>query len=76
MFIASPPILTMMHLCIMLLYTQGRPSPPETMMHFPPVSDFPPIFKKLSDSEENFKNLSFPENFFDFHPPIFLMTFF
>src|SRR6218665_887161 len=35
------------------------------MMHFPPVSDFSPIFELLP----------FPENFFDFHPTKFLMTF-
>ena len=35
-------------------WIQGRPSPSETMMHFPSVSDFPPIFEKFSDSEENF----------------------
>src|SRR6218665_2062732 len=28
--------------------------PPEAMMHFPPVSDFPPFPKKFSDSVENF----------------------
>ena len=28
--------------------------PPETVMHFPPVSDFPPIFEKFSDSVGNF----------------------
>ena len=28
-------------------------------MHFPPVSDFPPIFEKFSDSEENFHNFTF-----------------
>ena len=38
---------------------RGVHPPPETMMHFPPVSDFPPIFKKLSDSVENFLNFTF-----------------
>ena len=47
--------------------------PSEAMMHFPPVSDFPPIFEKFSDSVEI---LPFPEKFLDFHPPKFLMTFF
>jgi len=28
---------------------QGRPSPSEAMMHFPSVSDFPPIFEKCLD---------------------------
>jgi|SRR6218665_284539 len=54
----------------------GASIPPETMMHFPPISDFPPIFEKFPDSEENFHNLTFPEKFLDFHPPKFLMTFF
>jgi len=47
--------------------------PPEAMMHFPPVSDFPLFSKTISDSLENFP---FPVNFFDFHPPKFLMIFF
>src|SRR6218665_3579602 len=54
----------------------GASIPPETMMHFPPVSDFPPIFEQFSDSEETFHNFTFSRNFFDFHPPKFLMTFF
>ena len=49
---------------------------PEAMMH-PPVSDVPPIFQKCSDSVKNFLNFTpFPEIFFHFHPPKFLMTFF
>ena len=45
---------------IIIICSQGRPSPPpETMMHFTPVSDFPPIFEKFSDSEENFHNFAF-----------------
>src|SRR6218665_1654413 len=27
--------------------SQGRPSPPETMMHFPPCLRFPPCFQKI-----------------------------
>jgi len=37
----------------------GASIPPETMIHFPPVSYFPHIFEKLSDSEENFQNFTF-----------------
>src|SRR6218665_256305 len=29
------------------MYTQGRPSPHETMMHFPPCFRFPPYFLKI-----------------------------
>src|SRR6218665_2468403 len=50
--------------------------PPEAMMHFPPVSDFPSVSGKISDSEENFHNDTFTHKNFDFHPPKFLMTFF
>ena len=49
--------------------------PPQTMMHFLPVSDSP--------ISENFRTfwkiltiLPFPEKFLDFRPPKFLMTFF
>src|SRR6218665_1396480 len=54
----------------------GASIPSEAMMHFPPVSDFPPIFEKFSESVENFQNFTFSEKFLDFHPPKFLMTFF
>ena len=54
---------------------QGRPSPPETMMHFPPCFRFPPIFEKFSDSRKLFTILPIPEKFLDFHPPKFLITF-
>src|SRR6218665_2652579 len=46
------------------------------MMHFPPVSDytlFSNIFLSLS---KIFNLLPFPEEFLDFHPSKFLMTFF
>jgi len=33
--------------------------PPEAMMHFPPVSDFPPFPKHFSDSVDNFPNFTF-----------------
>src|SRR6218665_3353482 len=38
---------------------QGRPSPSETMMHFPPCFRFPPIFEKFSNSYKNVPNFSF-----------------
>src|SRR6218665_1837464 len=38
---------------------QWRPSHPETMMHFPPVSDFPPISEKFSDFLKFFYNFTF-----------------
>jgi len=45
-------------------------------MHFPPpVSDLPPYFSKIFRLE-NFQNFTFPEKFFHFHLPKFLMTFF
>ena len=47
--------------------------PPEAMMHFPPVSDFPPIFDKFLDWKIS-KMLPFPEKIFDFHPPKCLMS--
>src|SRR6218665_3282879 len=54
----------------------GASIPPETMMHFPPVSDFPPISEKFSDFLNFFYNFTFSEKFLHFHPPKFLMTFF
>src|SRR6218665_435344 len=33
--------------------------PPEAMMHFPPVSDFPLFPKHFSDSVDNFPNFTF-----------------
>src|SRR6218665_1876870 len=48
---------------------QGRPSPPEAMMHFPLCFRFPPIFENFSDSVEN---VTCSRK--DFHPPKFLMT--
>src|SRR6218665_4051524 len=41
-----------------LLYT-GASIPPETMMHFPPVLDFPPISETFSDFLTNFDNFTF-----------------
>ena len=60
-----------------VLWGQGRPSPPETMMHFPsPVSDFPLFSKNVQTPRKIFTILLFPGKFLDFHPPKFLMTFF
>jgi len=56
---------------------QGRPFPPETMMHFTPCFRFPPLFSKnFRTLRKIFKLLPFPEKFIDFHPPKFLKTFF
>src|SRR6218665_2936683 len=45
-------------------------------MHFPPVSDFPPISENFRTLRKMFTILPFPEKFLDFYPPKFLMTFF
>ena len=37
-----------------LSLSSGASIPPETLMHFPPVSDFPPVFEIFLDSLENF----------------------
>src|SRR6218665_86173 len=51
--------------------------PPEAMMHFPPVSDSPPLFwKQFVTFWKIFKILPFPEQISHFHPPKFLTTFF
>src|SRR6218665_613359 len=51
--------------------------PPEAIMLFPPLSDFPPIFEKFSDSVENLQNFTFSrKNVSNFNTPKFLMTFF
>src|SRR6218665_1462793 len=55
---------------------QGRPSSSVTMMHFPSVSDFPLFSTHFQTPWKIFPNFTFPETFFDFHPPKFLMTFF
>src|SRR6218665_102736 len=39
--------------------SQGRPSPPKAMMHFPPVSDFPLFTKICLSPWENFPILNF-----------------
>src|SRR6218665_3547750 len=56
--------------------TQGRPSPPETMMHFPPCFRFPPYFRKIFGLSEFFYNFTFSLKILYFLPPNFLMTFF
>src|SRR6218665_3622961 len=50
--------------------------PPEFMMHFPSVSDFPLFSKQFQTLWKIFKILPFREKFLDFHLPKFLMTFF
>ena len=49
--------------------------PPEAMMHFSLVSNFPLFPKNISDFVENFQSLTFSEFFLDIHPPQFLITF-
>src|SRR6218665_1267976 len=44
---------------LMLDPQTGASIPPETMMHFPPVSDFPPISEKFSDFLKFFYNFTF-----------------
>src|SRR6218665_2473881 len=47
------------------------------MMHFPLCFRFPPLFsKKFQTPLKIFQILPFPENFVDFRPPKFLLTFF
>src|SRR6218665_3323897 len=41
------------------LVEAGASIPPETMMHFPPVSDFPPISENFSDFLKFFYNFTF-----------------
>jgi len=62
------------HPCWLYLFRDVHP--PEAMMHFPPVSDFPLFSKKFQTLWKIFQMLPFPEKFLDFHPPKFLMTFF
>src|SRR6218665_2232022 len=50
--------------------------PPETMMHFPSVSDFPLFSKKFQTLRKIFTILPFPQKFLYFHHPKFFMTFF
>src|SRR6218665_1006274 len=52
----------------MLFLRQRRPSPSEAMMHFPPILDIPHIFKKFSDSVENFQNFTFSRKISRFSP--------
>src|SRR6218665_2294838 len=63
-----------MHNCA-CVHSQGHPSPPETMMHFPPCFRFRPLFSKNFQTRRKiFTILPFPDKFLDFHPPKFLMT--
>src|SRR6218665_50392 len=49
------------------VYSQGRPSPPETMMHFPPCFRFPPYFRNIFElSRKKFKFYLFPKTFLTF----------
>src|SRR6218665_2251852 len=51
----------------------GASIPPKAMMHFPPISDFPPLFRvleKLSQLSNILKNVCM------LHPTKVLMTFF
>ena len=54
-------------------YIYGSPiyrgvHPSEAMIHFPPVSEFPLFPKNISDSVENFPNVTFSLKFFRFSP--------
>src|SRR6218665_1917558 len=50
--------------------------PPEAMMHFPPVSDFPPVFEIFWTFWKISEMLPFTDKISYFHPPKFLTTFF
>src|SRR6218665_3872158 len=52
------------HAAGIAVYT-GASILPETMMH-PPISDFPPIFEKISDFEETFYNFTFSQKISSF----------
>src|SRR6218665_936716 len=43
--------------------------PSEALMQFPPLSHFPQVPKRFSDSEENFPDLTFSQKISNFHPP-------
>ena len=61
----------------MYQYAAGASIPSEAVMHFPPVSDFPPYFrKKFRTSWKILTFLPFPKFFLDFHPPKYLTTIF
>ena len=60
-----------------LMQLPGASIPPQTMMHFPPVSDFPLFSKNCKVLWKISKIVPFPpEKMSDFHPQKFLMTFF
>src|SRR6218665_2313593 len=49
-----------------MISSRGVHPPPEAMMHFSPVSDFPPVSEKCSHSVENFSNVTFSRKKFRF----------
>ena len=54
----------------------GASIPPDAMMHFHLVSEFPPISDKFLRLRRKFSRFYlFPALFFRFHPPKFLRTF-
>ena len=58
--------------CFVLWSCQGRPSPPEAMMHFPPLFQIPPIFEKVLDfSRKNypFSSAKISDDLFFSHQP-------
>src|SRR6218665_1039556 len=59
------------HRVYIYIYIYGSPiyrgvHPSEAMIHFPPVSDFPLFPKNISDSVENFPNVTFSLKIFIF----------
>ena len=63
-------------LAIFFISVTGASIPPEAMIHFPSVSDFPCFWKKIQTLRKIFTILPLPDKFFDFHPTKFLITFF
>src|SRR6218665_3149624 len=64
-------------LCLNCLTCSEASIPPETMMHFPPLFQIFPLFSKNFQTPWKIcQLLPFPDKFFHFHPPKFLMTFF
>ena len=56
---------------------QGRPSTLRQWCIFHPLFQISPLFaRNCSDSVENFPRFTFSDFFWDFHPQIFLTTFF
>ena len=67
-----------MYVCMRVcVFTQGRPSPPETMMHFPPCFRFPPYLRKIFGLSTNFLHFYlFAKNFLTFIRQNFWWPFF